>query len=82
MQIVLVKWKDSTTFGSWELKDTVDQSTCRVCYASGFLITENDKQVTIALLSSVDKDAFSNWINIPIENVMELAVIKEVDWNA
>ena len=80
MQIVLCKWKDSTTFGHWASKDTVDESGCRVCYAAGFLVTENDKQVTIALLASEDKEDFSNWANIPIENVMELDKIKEVDW--
>ena len=81
MQIVLVKWKDSTTFGLWASKEGVDESKCRICYASGFLVTENDKQVTVALLTSEDKEDFSNWVNIPIENVIELAVIKEVDWD-
>ncbi len=82
MQTVLVKFKDPTTFGYWAHKDTVDQSRSRVCYASGLLITENEEQVTVALLSSEDKEDFSNWINIPIENVIELAKIKEVDWDA
>ncbi len=82
MQIALVKWKDSTTFGHWAGKDDVDESRCRICYAAGFLVTENDEQVTVALLTSEDKGDFSNWVNIPIENVMEIARIKEVDWNA
>ena len=81
MQIVLVKWRDSATFGHWADKDAIDQSTCQIAYAVGFLITENDKQVTVALLSSEDKEALSNWVNIPIEAVIEIERIKEVDWD-
>lgn len=80
MKIVLVKWKDSIVFGHWAPADEVDQSSFKICYASGFLITQNDVLVTVALLSSDDKYSFSNWINIPAENVMELTVVGEVDW--
>lgn len=81
MQIVLVKWKDSTTFGHWSSAEFVDQSRCRLGYAAGFLVTEDDTKITVALLTSEDREDFSNWVNIPIESVIEIVKIKEVDWN-
>ena len=80
MKIVLVKWKDATTFGEWKSADAVDKTKFQVCYAAGFLVTENTEVVTIALLTSEDKENFSNWINIPSECVLELTTMCETDW--
>lgn len=80
MKVVVAKWQDSTTFGHWSSSNVVDESSLRICYAAGFLVTENSKLITIALLTSEDKEDFCSWINIPAGDVLELTVIKEVDW--
>ena len=81
MQVVVVKWLDSITFGHWTSKEEVEKSVLSPCYASGFLVRQDDKVVTVALLISRDKESFSNWINIPTQAVLEVSVIREVDWD-
>jgi len=81
MQIVVAKWQDTTTFGQWTTAEEVEASGLKICYAAGFLVEEDKDIVKIALLTADDKGSFSNWINIPVEDVLELTVVKEVDWN-
>lgn len=81
MQVVVAKWQDSTTFTNWTSSEEMDKSGFKVCYAAGFLLEKNEKVIKVSLLTSDDKKAFSNWINIPAGDVLELTVIKEVDWN-
>ena len=80
MQIVIIKFRDSTTFDHWVRKDDVDKSKCSVCLAFGLLFEENDDVTKVALLCSEDKESFSNWIAIPTPCVLSCDVVKEVDW--
>lgn len=82
MQLVIVKFRDPTTFNQWAYKDEVDKSKCKVCLAFGILVEENEDITKVALLCSGDKGAFSNWVNIPTGCVLTCDVIKEVDWEA
>lgn len=80
MKLVLAKVQDLTTFNHWTAREEAEVSKFKVCYVSGLLISEDENMVRIALLCSKEKDAFSDWINIPRGDVLELEVIKEVDW--
>jgi len=80
MQLVVVKFLDPTTHNHWATLDDIDTSTCRVCYAHGALLAENDNIVKVSLLSSDTKQAGSDWIDIPAGCVISIDIIKEVDW--
>ena len=79
MQIVIVKWQDSTTYTHWADVDEVDKSSFKICYAAGLLVTQNEKQVTVALLAAEDGSAYSDWINIPAGDVLELTVVESLE---
>lgn len=78
LQLAIVKWVDSTSFGSWETIECVEKSELKLCYAFGALITDNSEKVTLALLCDDNKDVFSNWINIPKANVKSMLVVAEL----
>ena len=80
MQLVVVKFLDSTTFDHWAAKEDVDKSKCKVCFAVGLLVEENDNITKVALLCSLDKESFSNWVDIPTPCVLSCEVLKEIDW--
>mgnify|MGYP001616636977 CR=1 FL=1 len=80
MQVVVVKFKDPTTFGHWETKEELDKSKCKVCFACGFLLEENTTTTKVALLCAEDLNSFSDWIDIPAGCILSCEVIKEVDW--
>ena len=81
MQLVVVKFLDPTTHNRWAGQDEIDETQCRVCYAHGVLLKENDKIVKVSLLSSEDKQTGSDWIDIPAGCILSLEIIKEVDWD-
>ncbi len=80
MQLVVVKFEDSTTFDHWVSIEEVDESKCKVCIAVGVLVEENAKVTKVALLYSEDKKAVSNWIAIPTACILSCDIIKEIDW--
>jgi len=80
MQLAVVKWKDATNFNNWATAEEVEKSEFKIVYSAGFLVTDIENKTTVALLVSEDKKNFSNWVNIPTGNVMECAIIKDVDW--
>ena len=80
MQVVMVKFRDPTTFDYWATMDEIDKSEPRVCYACGFLIEENDDVTKVALLLSEDREIGRDWITIPTSCILSCEVIKEVDW--
>ena len=82
MKLVVVKFQDPTTFHQWTEMDEIDKSKCKICYAGGFLVEENDDITKVALLYAEDKGSASNWIAIPTACVLACEVIKEVDWEA
>jgi hypothetical protein len=75
MQIAQVRWLDSTTFHEWENIETVDKASPRMCVAVGFLITENEDKITLALLATDDFQAFSNWIVIPAKDIVDREIL-------
>lgn len=80
MEVVVVKFRDPTTFGYWATTDEVDKLQCRVCFAVGILVEENDSVTKVALLYSEDKGSCSNWVSIPTPCVLSCDVIKTIDW--
>jgi len=80
VKVVLVKFHDPTTFGSWETMDYIDCSEPRLALACGFLIEDNDKLVKVCLLLGQDKAVGSNWITIPAGCIVSVDELKEVDW--
>lgn len=63
MQVVLVKFRDPTTFGHWASMDFMAESKPRICLAVGFLLEKNNNVIKVGLMTS-DEDV-SNWIAIP-----------------
>ena len=80
MQLVVVKFRDPTTFDYWATVEETDKSKCNICFAVGLLLEENDDIVKVALLCSEDRHTFRGWVNIPGSSVLSCDVIKEVDW--
>lgn len=80
MQLVVVKFVDPTTHSHWASLEEISKTKCRVCFAHGVLLEENEEKVTVALLSSDGKSHSSDWIDIPAGCVLSIEAIKEVDW--
>ena len=80
MQLVVVKFRYSTTFDHWATMEDIDKSKCKVCFAVGILVKENEEITKVALLYSEDKGAASNWVDIPTPCVLSCEVVKEIDW--
>ena len=79
LQVAVVKWIDSTTFGDWQHATFVDESPLKVCYAAGLLVTDSESKTSIALLCADDRGTFSNWVNIPIANVVAKIIVAQLD---
>ncbi len=80
MKLVVVKFRDSTTFDHWAHKDEVDKSKCKVAIAIGLLWEETEEITKVVLLCSENKEHLSNWVVIPTPCVITCDVIKEIDW--
>ena len=81
MKIVVCKFRDATTYNQWVCAHEIESSEARVCYAHGRLLEENDDVVKVALLSSDDGKAWSNWIVIPRSIILSVEVLKDDDDN-
>ena len=77
MQLAIVKFVDSTTFGHWDTIDNVDTLAPKTCLAAGWLVEKTEKLVKVALLISDKADAMSNWIVIPAGCVLSVEVVME-----
>lgn len=80
MQLVVVKFRDPTTFDYWAPMDEVDKVKCKICYAAGFLIETNDDVTKVALLCSQDKEDIRSWVVVPTGCVLTCDVIQTIDW--
>ena len=78
MQIVIVRFTDSTTFGHWASVEEVERRKPKICVAAGVLVEENEELIKIALLCSMDGGEYANWVVIPTPWVISCDVIKEV----
>ena len=65
MKLVLVSFNDPTTFGHWSIKEDMEASKCKVCFAQGMLMREETDFIKVGLLCGKGGDSFSDWIVIP-----------------
>ena len=80
MQIAIVKLLDATTFGYWSHDKDVDESCPKVCLAAGWLVHQDDKTITIALLTNCDKSEFSSWVTIPAGCILNVEILTNVEF--
>lgn len=78
MKVVKVKWVDSLSDnGRWTLKEDIDDYVAE-CVSYGWLVTDNDNYITIALNRIAEPEQYCQMISIPKCAVIELTDIEDV----
>lgn len=75
MEKVLVEWLDSNTVHGWDMSDGSDRSVAH-CSSVGFLLREDDEQVTIAQSIST-LGSVMNTLTIPRPAVVRMKILRQ-----
>lgn len=62
---VEVEWLDSASWGSWRVRERIDQIKPLLCKSVGYLYKKDDEQLHLLQSVSPEADNASDGINIP-----------------
>lgn len=64
MKYVLMRWRDAVSVDEWTDLVNIDPE-CHLIETVGHLIYENEDSITVALSIDPEREAASNFINVP-----------------
>lgn len=76
-KIAFVKWVDSTKHGPIH-KDDTKKKRIDYVYNSGFIVNENDEEITLSFYYNWKEDHFTEDITIPKESIKKIRRVKIV----
>ncbi len=78
MQLLLVKWLDSSHRGGWFHESEAYAYTLNPCESAGYMVAETDTLLALAQSISGDSNGiFGNIIYIPLIAVLSREVLRE-----
>lgn len=73
-ELVEVIWRDAQNSAGWHSMSEFDGLDCPVCHCSGYLISQDDRQVVVAM--TVSEDQCCGVMQIPAPWVIEVVPLR------
>jgi len=79
MQVVVVGWRDPTTFNHWQVEEDAVEQTAGLIVSAGFLLKKGRKYLMVLLNKGVSNGAVSDYVTIPRGCVEFITVLGKVN---